>query len=90
MVAVGRPSPVQGEAVLVRKAGWTALGRGRPIGRAPVSGAGPGPWPHHSNGPVQLVGDMLGALHRVGMVSMGGGLLPSALALYGTKVTQRL
>lgn len=84
MVAVGRTSPVQGEAVLIRRAGWAALGRGRPIGGAPVSGAGPGPRPHHGNGPVQLVGDMLGALHRVGMVSLGGaGWCPLPLLFVG-------
>lgn len=69
VVAVGRTSPVQGEAVLIRWAGWAAPGRwqrGCPIGRAPVSRAAPGPWPHHSDGPMQLVGDALGTLHKVG------------------------
>lgn len=69
MVAEGGHSPVQREAVLARWAGWAApAGRqwGRPIGGAPVGRAGPGPRPHHGDGPMQLVGDALGVLHRVG------------------------
>lgn len=69
MVAEGGRSPVQREAVLARWAGWAVPGGrqwGRPIGGALVSGAGPRPRPHHGDGPMQLVGDALGVLHRVG------------------------
>lgn len=65
----GPQEAVQGEAVFIRWAGGAAPSRwqgGCPVGGAPVSRAGPGPWPHHSDGPMQLVGDTLGALHRVG------------------------
>lgn len=65
----GGHSPVQREAVLARWAGWAVPGGqqwGRPIGGALVGGAGPGPRPHHGDCPMQLVGDALGVLHRVG------------------------
>lgn len=82
VVAVGRASPVQGDAVLARRAGWAAPGRrqrGRPVGAAPVSRAGPGPRPHHGDGAVQLVRDALGALRRRAGQPGCGQLPPSAL-----------
>lgn len=83
VAAVGGASPVQGEAVLARRTGWAVPGRwqwGRPVGAAPVSGAGPGPRPHHGDGPVQLVRDALWALHRRAGEPGCSRLLPSALA----------
>lgn len=55
VAAVGWASPVQREAVLSRRAWGAAPGGrqwGRPVDGAPVGGAGPGPWPHHGDGPV--------------------------------------
>lgn len=69
--------------MLPRRTGWAVPGRwqwGRPVGAAPVSGAGPGPRPHHGDGPVQLVRDALWALHRRAGEPGCSRLLPSALA----------
>lgn len=93
MVAEGRCSPVQREAVLARWAGWAIPGGwqwGRPIGGALVGGAGPGPWPHHGDGPVQLVGDALGVLHGVGgsaWVGSAATLCPFLCATLGRPPT---
>lgn len=70
--------------MLVRRAGWAAEGRGCPVGGAPVSGAGPGARPHHGDGPVQLVGDPLGTLHRWGRVAVSWGGWAVAPALCAT------
>lgn len=63
--------------MLIGRAGRAAPGqwqRGGPVGGALVGGAGLGAGPHHSDGPVKLVGDSLGALHGV-----DGSAPPSAL-----------
>lgn len=67
--AVGRALPVHREAMFICWAGWAASGGWRwgcAVGSATVWWAGPGAWPHHSYCRVQLVGDALRALCRVG------------------------
>lgn len=70
----GDTSPVHRETMLIRWAGWGASCGwwGCPIGRTTVWWAGPGARPYHGYRRVQLVGDALWGLSRVGRSAWRG------------------
>lgn len=70
----GDTSPVHKKTMFIRWAGWGASCGwwGCPIGRTAVWWAGPGARPYHGYCRVQLVGDALWGLYRVGRSAWWG------------------